>query len=293
MHFQNCGGILRCNINVEHVVFCRATNCAGASTHRFIEWSRQDVGIYKLLRHLMLSPWDFAPWHSILDPGSQSHGLPGQMLGVLIQSWALVGCHSDGHCRPNSDWRLPNLGQQLPQLNEANQVKGCNGSVLSYSTSNSRLYLYVVLLACNEMRRWSMAGLCIIEHHKCHDDDLLHLLTSSVNLYTSSFDMVLKSDTPNLKWILIQHDVVSEVILNVHFSKEISGTPVDGEQPIPEVPQERVIAWSDTKHKGNNSNRLSRIKRHVNGLFKNVIKWNAHHMKWFKFPNQKDGSQSI
>lgn len=162
MHFQNCGGILRCNINVEHVVFRRATNCAEASTHRFIDWSRQDLAIYKLLRHLMLSPWDFAPWHSILDPGSQSHGLPGQMLGVLIQSWALVGCHSDGHFRPKSDWRLPNLGQQLPQLNEANQVKGCNGSVLSYSTSNSRLHVvFWHAMRCDDDQWLACASLSI------------------------------------------------------------------------------------------------------------------------------------
>ena len=154
--------------------------------------------------------------------GSQSHGLQGQMLRVLIRSWAFVGCHSDGHFRPKSDWLPPNLCQQLPQLEEANHVKGYNCSIFSYSK------YYMLFFGM----QWDAATIngwlvhlkdvwTLIEHHKGQDDDLLHLLTSSVNLYNSSFDMVLKSDTPNLKWILIQQDVVSEVMLNVHFSKEI------------------------------------------------------------------------
>lgn len=54
------------------------------------------------------------------------------------------------------------------------------------------------------------------------------------------------------------------------------------------------LIWHQARRKQlKYSNRLSRIKRNVSGLFKNVIKWNAHHMKWFKFPNLKDGSQSI
>ena len=102
------------------------------------------------------------------------------MLRVLIQSWAFVGCHSDGHFWPKPTVASVGRSKSCQRMQHLGAWMEHNLNILR---SNPLARAKVMLFFGMQRDATTINGWLVhlkdvwtmIEHHKGHDDNLLHV----------------------------------------------------------------------------------------------------------------------